>query len=279
MTFSVCYTHDAEFQKLLSRVERVDMAVLGLEIARDAYPRLEFGPTLAWIEERVREIVPGLARASNDREVLQAIVDNLAGTHDLRGDETCFIRSDSSYLNRIVETRRGIPIGLSLVYLAVAGRLGVALEGVCAPMHFLTRYESAEGPLFLDAYAGGVVRDFDETASWIAEISGWSVDDAAETLQPAGGRAIAIRVLNNLKSLFATTENWEEAWKVQQRLSALQPASYEQRRDLALIASRSQRPGIALDLLESCLRNGPADDQSVIKNELKLAHASLSQWN
>jgi regulator of sirC expression with transglutaminase-like and TPR domain len=106
--------------------------------------------------------------------VLQAISDCLGGKHGLRGNEQAYERPDSSYLNRIIETSSGLPIALSILYMAVAERVRVDLHGVSAPRHFLLRYESAEGPLFIDPFSGGRVLDEQECTGWISELSGLS---------------------------------------------------------------------------------------------------------
>src|SRR4051812_25491976 len=57
------YACDEEFLKLLTRRPEVDLTRVSLELARDAYPDMEFGPTLSWLEERAQEIAGPIARA------------------------------------------------------------------------------------------------------------------------------------------------------------------------------------------------------------------------
>ena len=56
--------------------------------------------------------------------------------------------------------------------MTLAERLGIELVGVAAPMHFLTRYESIEGPLFLDSFTSGRIMTFVETAGWLQQLTG-----------------------------------------------------------------------------------------------------------
>jgi len=99
------------------------------------------------------------------------------------------------------------------------------------------------------------------------------------SLKPAGSRTIVIRMLNNLKALYVRQENWPAAWMVQHRLTALAPCSYQERRDLALISLRANRPGHAIDLLHSCLRTCPTDEKPALERHLQEASSQLCRWN
>ncbi|MGE3315004.1 MAG: SirB1 family protein, partial [Planctomycetaceae bacterium] len=193
--------------------------------------------------------------------------------------DQAYEKPDSSFLNRIIETSSGLPIGLSILYMAVAERVRVDLRGVSAPRHFLLRYESAEGPLYIDAFSGGRVIDESECSGWISELSGLNGRKLAAALKPVDARTIVIRMLNNLKALYVRLDKWPAAWKVQHRLSKLLPASYDERRDLALIALRANRTGQAIDLLKSCLKTCAETEREVLQSHLDEAGGQLARWN
>ena len=195
------------------------------------------------------------------------------------GDAGCYEKAESSFLNRVIETGRGLPITLSILYMAVAERVGIELRGVSAPKHFLTRYESVEGTLFIDPFASGRIVSHRECMRWLCEISGLRKSDVRASLKPAGPRSIVLRMLNNLKCLYVRQENWTAAWVVQHRLAALVPCSYQERRDLALISIRANRPGHAIDLLRSCLRTCPNQEKPALELHLQEANSQLCRWN
>lgn len=279
MTIDFEFHNDTEFRKLLMRSSDVDLTVLALELARDAQPQLDFNHTLEWISRRADEVRSHLVRARNDRAMLRELSRCLSGTHGLHGDKEAYQRSESSYINRVIETGVGIPISLSLVYVAVAQRAGVELEGVAAPMHFLTRLESIEGPLFVDAFHQGEVLSYDECCSWLESLSGLEPEEIENSLEPAQPREVVIRMLNNLKALQVKQEQWDQVWHVQRRLAALHPGAYEHRRDLALIGIKANHPGAAIDLLEACLKTCPAQDRPILQGHLLAAERLLADWN
>lgn len=279
MLFSADYSRDTEFRKLIARRKDVNMTLAAMELARDAYPTLEFEPVLKWITDRAAELTGPMAHAGSELESLKALSSCLAGVHGLKGDRQSFDLADSSYLHKVIDNRRGIPISLGVLYISVAEQAGLRLRGVAAPGHFLTRYDSIEGPLFLDAFNSGVILSLDEALDRLQNQSGLETDAGIAALKAVGPRPIITRMLNNLKALHAKQQNWRAAWQVQSRLVALQPTSYNERRDLGLISLKAGRAGQALNLLESCLKTCPTDETTVIEQQLAEARREVSRWN
>ena len=270
---------DAEFFKLVSRRRDVDLTRAALEVARDFDPDLDADAVLAWLDGRAAEARGAVAAAESERDALAALADVLCGRHGLCGEDAAFDRPESSYLPHVIDCGRGLPITLSLIYMAVAERVGLALAGVSAPLHFLTRLDTPAGPLFQDPFHGGRVRTEPETLAWLTARTGLDDDALRASLRPATPRAIVVRLLNNLKSQFIDRDDWSRAWCVQHRLAALQPDAYRERRDLALIALHAGRPGQALDLFESCLPLAPEAERDLLVRHRARARRQLCRWN
>lgn len=279
MAFDPAYRCDGEFLKLMTRRPGVNLVTAALEIARDVDPGLDAAAVEHWVEGRAAEVRGPVARAESEAEALAELGRCIHGRHGLTGGCAAFETPDGSYLHRVIENKTGIPISLSVLYMAVAAKVGLDLKGVAAPRHFLTRYESADGPLFVDAYHGGRVLTLDECLKFLGGVTNLPDELITSCLAPASERAIVIRMLNNLKALYAERGEWAAAWHVQNRLVALQPAVYAERRDLALVALKAGRPGCAIDLLESCLANGPEEERAELQTQLRAAQASLCRLN
>jgi regulator of sirC expression with transglutaminase-like and TPR domain len=280
MDFLEDFAADAEFRKLLGRQDdQVDLTTAALELARDAYPELVFEPVIRWIDERAGELRGPVARAASDEALLGELAECLAGRQGIVGSREIFEHADGSFLHRVIERKTGIPISLSVLYMAVAQRTGIPLKGVAAPGHFLTCYETFDTPLFVDAFAGGKIRTIDETVVWLEENQGLSRENARAALEPVGPRPIIIRMLNNLKTLYAKQREWRGCWKVQHRLLALQPAAYNERRDWAVIAVKADRSGQAIEMLDRCLETCPPEEREFLQKQRQEAHGKLAQWN
>jgi regulator of sirC expression with transglutaminase-like and TPR domain len=270
---------DEHFLRLLAWRDDADPTIVALEIARDACPDLDFRQVLDWIDARAAELAGPIARTRDEFELLERFGECLFRSHDLTGDDEMSRTADGSYLNRVIQTKGGIPISLSLVYMAVASRLGITLEGVAAPMHFLTRYDGVEGPLFLDAFNGGHIMRGPECVRWLHELTGLPRTQIKPALRATDARTIAIRMLNNIRAIHLIKEDWPALWSVQHRLTALQPGSYEQRRNLAVIAMKTDHAGMAIDLFESILKTSPAEDRPHIEVQLEHARGRVAHWN
>lgn len=273
------FDRDVEFLKLVRRESNVDLTLLALEIARDADPDLDFSLTLKWIDERIRELRCSIIQSSDSFEMLSRLSQCLGDEHGITGSAASYNDESGSFLNRVIETRTGIPIALSLLYMSVAHPLGIDLQGVAAPMHFLLRHESLEGPIFLDPFSGGRLMNLQECEDWINAVTGIPYDVVSTSLFPADNRTIVLRQLNNLKNLYLKQDRWGNVWPVQRRLLRLEPSSYEQRRDLGLIAMKIDRPGLAIDALSSCLTACPSEDKEMLERTLNLAHNQIASWN
>jgi regulator of sirC expression with transglutaminase-like and TPR domain len=273
------YECDNEFLKLLSHHSDVDLTMIALEIARDVYPGLDFSETLNWIDDRADELAGVIAIAETEEAALKEISKCLCDKHGIQGRSDSFHHPESSFLNKVIETGSGIPISLSILYMAIGNRLGMTLTGVASPMHFLVRYESMEGPLFIDAFSRCRILKEEECIQWLNQISSYESSLIESSLGSAEPRYVVIRLLNNLKTLYASKENWKSAWMIQHRLTGLQPSDYASRRDLGVFSVLAERPDQAIDLLKSCLNTCPESDKELLQNHLDIAEKQIARFN
>lgn len=127
---------------------------------------------------------------------VEALEGILAGEEGLRGDEEDYDDPRNSFLPRVLERRRGLPILLSLVYLEVARRAAVPLFGLALPGHFVVGYNLSERSLVaLDPFAGGRILDRLELAAIVSR-TGRAFHSSM--LAPATPYVIATRMLRNL---------------------------------------------------------------------------------
>lgn len=137
----------------------------------------------------------------------------------------------NSYLNEVIDRRLGIPITLSVVAMAVGRRLGIPLEGVGMPGHFLLR--SPEGPAFFDPYAGGHPVTAEECRERFRTIYGSGLPWTDGYLDPTPDRLILARMLNNLKLSYLQRDDLFRARRIVEFYLALDPESEADRELLA----------------------------------------------
>jgi len=273
------FEKDEQFMRLVRRESDVDLVVAALEIARDAQPELDFEPTLAKIRKAVSELTRPIAMAGDEVSELNLLVGYLSDELNLHGQYDSFDAPESSYLNRVMESGRGIPISLSVIYMAIANELGIPLIGVAAPSHFLTQLQTDREVLYVDAFRRGHIMNERECVQWLHELTEIPVADIWPTLKPTNERKIMIRMLNNLKAVFGNNDQWGPAWRVQRRLALLSPGSYREKRDLAILALRAGRGGEAVTQLESCITVCSPEERPQLQQYLRQAQQEAPRYN
>ena len=108
----------------------------------------------------------------------------------------------NSFINEVLDRRLGIPITLSLLLMEVGRRLGVPLDGVGMPGHFLVR-DKVEQTTFVDAFNGGVLLDPQGCERLFQSVQGAGRPLDPEFLLPIERSAIVSRVLANLRAIYS----------------------------------------------------------------------------
>lgn len=125
----------------------------------------------------------------------------LFGDLAFRGNTGAYYDWRNSCLDRVIETKVGIPISLSVLMIEVGKRVGVRLVGVGMPAHFLVR--TVDGPeRYFDPFSGGVELDRDGAQRLFEAVTRGQVGWQTSYLEPTLAQAIVIRILNNLRAIF-----------------------------------------------------------------------------
>jgi regulator of sirC expression with transglutaminase-like and TPR domain len=123
-----------------------------------------------------------------------------------RGDEAAYYDPQNSYVPVVLERKRGLPITLTLVYKEVGGRVGLRIEGVNAPGHFLAAVEADGRRMLVDPFGGGRVLTRDEAFARIAHVSGRALPPSDDLLRPATPRQWLARMIQNLIHVFSSRD-------------------------------------------------------------------------
>src|SRR3954463_5079785 len=142
--------------------EHIGLAEAALLIAVHEYPDLAVSAYLSRIEQlahslrmRIGEDATALERVAELNQFLFrdiGFVPNTENYYDPR----------NSFLNEVLERRTGIPITLSVVYMELGRRIGLPLQGVSFPGHFLVKLRVRAGTLVLDPFSGGAPQSEEE---------------------------------------------------------------------------------------------------------------------
>jgi len=271
------------FSMLVSRDEReIDLARACLQIAEDAYPGLDVDGYLGEIERFAARLRARLAPTAGAEDRVIALNEFLFSDLGFRGNTGNYYDPRNSYLNEVIDRRRGIPLTLSVLYMEIGRRIELPLEGVSFPGHFLVRLPMRGGTLVLDPFAGGVPQSADELRERLKRVippgatGPVPVADLPleQFLEPAAKRQILARLLRNLKGVYQKKERPERLLQVLNRMIIVAPEAASERRDRGYVyqALECWRP--ALQDLADYLEREP---DAVDLDEVRARVVELSQ--
>jgi len=275
-----------------------DLAIAALMIARIEYPALDAGPYLEQLDligtEARRRVAAAPATAVDappdvdpDRyaQVL-ALNAYLFGEMRFVGNEVHYEDPRNSFLNEVLERRTGIPITLALLYMEVARRAGLPVEGVNFPGHFLLRCPARRGlpdaeDLIIDAFHGGALLSRDLLRRRAEAQSSWhdGGEDPARVdsrlLPHATKPQILARMLLNLKRVYVRMLSFPQARDITELLIAVDPAASHELRDRGLLAYHLKDFPAALRDLQAYLQitsAAPVDEEERQEREQLWEH-------
>lgn len=251
--------------------DQVPLLGSALLIAHDEYPDLDAEACNAQVEAHVASLRTELARIDSNPLKMQAINHRLFNELGYAGNHSEYYDPRNSYMNEVLTRRLGNPISLALVQMEVARRLGVPLDGVSFPGHFLVRLPVDDGVLVMDPFNRGRPLNADELRQRARPHYGEEVPDDAlmDILSPASPRAILIRMLRNLHALYAENADWARAVRCTDRILRLAPDNAEALRDRGLGYSElGHWAGARHDLGRYLQLNPEADDAEAVRSRI-----------
>lgn len=158
---------------------------LALALAAE-FREVDEGAAVTRLDKLGEEVVEAREAFSGPGSGIDALREVLAVRHGFSGDERRYDHPQNSMLDVVLERRRGLPILLSVLYLAIAQRAGIPLCGVGLPGHYVVGDLRPGPPVLIDPFADGKPVS---PQSW-RDVRAW------------GPHETALRILNNLVASF-----------------------------------------------------------------------------
>jgi regulator of sirC expression with transglutaminase-like and TPR domain len=138
-----------------------------------------------------------------------------------RGDAQNYYDPRNAYLNEVIDRRLGLPITLSIIFLHVAAKLGLAAAGVGLPGHYIVKVQFELNEVYVDPFSAGATLTMPEIAALLQEISAGSVQLASEYLRAWNGRQTLMRVLATLQGMWTRAGDPRKAVAARERMELL----------------------------------------------------------
>ncbi|HEX3558114.1 MAG TPA: transglutaminase-like domain-containing protein [Pyrinomonadaceae bacterium] len=257
----------------------INLARAALLVGEEEEPRrFDINRCLARLDEMGEE-----ARArvrSEGGSAVAALNRYLFEEQGFAGNEADYYDPRNSMLQHVLARRAGIPITLSIVYIEVGRRVGLRVEGVGLPGHFLVRASEGEGEGVLVDPFNRKLTDREECQKRLDVIYDGRLALSEEHLRAVGVRGILARVLGNLKAVYVQAQLFRRALAAVERILLLTPHDLDERRDRGMLLAQLNRMPEAISETQGYLNLSPdAADAEVVREQLKKMHLRQAMLN
>lgn len=262
------------FSALVADDSSLPVLETAIAVAQDELPALDVQAVLAEVDtlaDRLRRRLPGDAAPLQRLRLLNQYFFQELG---FAGNVNNYYDPRNSLLPAVLETRRGIPLTLALLYIELATQIGLRAHGVSFPGHFLVKLQMPRGEVVIDPFSGRSLtrEDLEERLQPYRRQRGVLPDDEVPLglyLQPAQPRETIARLLRNMKEIHRMAQDLPRLVAVLQRLVILLPDEAHERRDLALVLAQLGRHDQAAQELATYLqKNTDSDEGAALRDEL-----------
>jgi regulator of sirC expression with transglutaminase-like and TPR domain len=252
---------DVAWQAFLGQPRRdLSLAHGALLIASAAYPALDVDAQLRQLDDLAATLKARLPADIARSGTLAALNRYLFEELGFKGNQADYYDPRNSYLNEVLERKLGIPITLSVIYIEVGRRLGLPLQGVSFPGHFLVKCALRDGTAVIDPYAGGASLGIKDLQTRVRAMTGGRdvPPEAVMSMLAASPPAeILARMLRNLRGIHAERGDREQALEAANRVIDLAPESPDDFQVRSRLLEELECFRAALMDLETCLKLAP----------------------
>jgi regulator of sirC expression with transglutaminase-like and TPR domain len=244
-------------------------------VAQDDDPSVDAMSVVARVDELGARLSRRLASDAAAQQRLRLLNHYFFKELGFGGNLNDYYAAANSHLHRVLESRRGIPITLALIYIELARGVGLKVQGVSFPGHFLVKCSLPQGEVIIDPMNGRSLsrEELDERLLPYRQQRGLVGDFEVPLglfLQAASPRETLARLLRNLKEIHRAAEDWARMKQVMERLVLVLPQDWSERRDLALVQAEMELWVEAAEGLQAYLRECPqADDAPALQERLQ----------
>jgi regulator of sirC expression with transglutaminase-like and TPR domain len=236
-----------------------------LAIAWEEYPRIDLAAYRDKLDRMAEYLQNRLHNLTYPLKIIGEINQYLFTEQKFRGNEANYYDPCNSFITDVIEHRTGIPITLSIIYMAIGDRIGFPFTGVSLPGHFIIRPLHEDVEVFVDPFHQGEILFKQDYANRLTQVYGEQMTLRPEYLEPVGTRKILERMLTNLKLIYLRLGKADKALAAIEKLLMLYPDSPMQQRDHGLLCYQLERFTEARLDLENYLERTPyAQDAGLI---------------
>ncbi len=218
---------------------------LALLIARLDNQDVDVDAYLDRVQQMADEIRVTFPENASVEQKLLCLDEYLFISQGFRGSRFEYYTRSNSYLNEVIDDREGLPITLSVLYMALAERLEIPVSGIGLPGHFVVRFEASDpmSSILIDPFERGKRISKEEAAERVLAAG---APNLPEFYQPQTVRQIVRRMLMNLLDLAEQDRIDNDVLRYLEVLTEIEPDALEYRAKRLELRARTGRLAEAL---------------------------------
>ena len=205
----------------MGEITNENLAYGALLIALEDNPRIDVAHYVAELDALASRAAQRCSRGEPPIFRLGHLHAELFDAAGYRGDTTNYYDPRNAYLNEVIDRKLGLPITLSILFLHIASRLGLAAAGVGLPGHYIVKVQFELNEVYVDPFGGGTTLTLPEISELLQQLSGGSIPLASEHLRSWSGRETLHRVLGNLSGMWNRAGDSRKAAAARERMELL----------------------------------------------------------
>ena len=262
------------FTSLVAEDQHFPLTEAAIAVAQHAYPDLIVQNVMDEIDLLGDKLKHRISNEMSGLQKLQLLKSYFYKDLGFGPNRNDYYDPDNSYIHSVLQTRRGIPISLALIFMELGQQIGLPIKGVSFPNHFMIRVSLPQGEVIMDPLTGTSLskQELQEMLDPYLDAQGYRGEyqlPLAAFLRSSSSREILSRFLRNLKAIYTQHDRWERLLGIQQRLVILLPEAIEEVRDRGLALAQLDYIRPAIEDMQRYIDESPeASDQDEIREQI-----------
>jgi regulator of sirC expression with transglutaminase-like and TPR domain len=211
------------YKELFKTIKKDSSGDIDLEegiflIARQRYFNIDTKKYVSQLNEYALELKEKLSAVNDHTEILRRTITFFTFEKGFSGNHTDYYNENNHYLNKVLETRTGIPISLSLIYLLVGHRIDLPLRGIGLPGHFTLQFAFESTNVYFDPYNNGKILSHTDCENIVKNLGFTFTEDF---LLPVTNKQILERMLRNIILTLEKQQETERIETIRQYIDSL----------------------------------------------------------
>ncbi|HEX7858421.1 MAG TPA: transglutaminase-like domain-containing protein [Sphingobium sp.] len=202
--------------------EEIELDIAALELSELDHEGVDLGPYVTLLQEIAEHLAEAGADADTPEQQAKALATVFSGEFGFAGDVDSYDAPLNADLIRVLDRRQGLPVSLSILYVAAARRMGWTAFALNTPGHVLVRI-GEDMTVVIDPFNDGRIVPPERLMALLARALGGEVEPQAEHIAPMSNRAVLVRLLANQASRAEQAGDANRALTIYDRMTQVAP--------------------------------------------------------